>query len=68
MISYNNNNGGQLIKLYDCTWRGLIKSRDSEGMEMTAGHNYLYVDILKCENLKPPGHTLTYSSTCPQIF
>lgn len=38
VISFNNNIGGQLIKSYNCTWRGLIKSGDSEGMEMTAGH------------------------------
>lgn len=38
MITFINNIGGQLIKLYDCTWRGLIKCGDSEAIEMTAGH------------------------------
>lgn len=59
MISYKNNNGRLLIKLYDCTWTGL-KSRDSDGMELTAGHYYLYLDIFK--------NVYTYSSTCPQMF
>ncbi len=78
VISFNNNIGGQLIKLYNCTWRGLIKSGDSEGMEMTAGSLFkpraLYLDSLKSVNLKPHGpthahHTYTYSSAyISQIF
>lgn len=37
-LCFNNNIDGQLIKLYDCAWRGLIKRGDSEGIDMTAGH------------------------------
>lgn len=37
-VSFNINMGGQLIKLYDCAWRGLIKQGKPGDMEMTAGH------------------------------
>lgn len=54
-VSQNNTGGGKLIKLCDCPWKGLIKRRESEATAATAGHYYLYLDILKQVNLKSHG-------------
>lgn len=46
---HDNTSGGQLIKLCDCTWKGQIKSRDSEARALTAGHYYLFLDMSESE-------------------
>lgn len=68
VISFNNNISGQLIKLYDCTWRGLIKrgefrghGDDSRSLFKPWAH---YLD--KCVELKP--HRKPHTNIAPAQF